>query len=218
MLDFGESLRQQRPVLPLVLEAFPTTLGLAISAMTLALAVSIVMGAIAACKPNGFIDRLVNIISLASASLPNFWLALVSILVFAVGLRWLPTSGSGGLFHWILPVMVLVVRPCGLMVQVVRGSMISALSSAYVKTARAKGVQERIIIFVHALRNAMLPIITVAGDQASGMINGAVVVEMIFGFPGIGKLMMESIQYRDFEVIQAGVIVTAAAIFFEHFD
>jgi peptide/nickel transport system permease protein len=91
--------------------------------------------------------------------------------------------------------------------------MINALSSAYVKTARAKGVQTRAIVFVHALRNAMLPIITVAGDQATGMINGAVVIEMIFGFPGIGRLMMESIQYRDFAVIQGGVIVTAAAIF-----
>jgi peptide/nickel transport system permease protein len=96
---------------------------------------------------------------------------------------------------------------------VVRGAMITALSSAYVKTARAKGVRTRSIVFVHALRNAMLPIITVAGDQATGMINGAVVIEMIFGFPGIGRLMMESIQYRDFAVIQGGVIVTAAAIF-----
>jgi len=140
--------------------------------------------------------------------------ALVSVLIFAVWLRWLPTSGTGGFSHWILPVAVLAVRPCGLIAQVVRGSMIGALSSAYVKTARAKGVRERVVIFVHALRNAMLPVITVAGDQATGMINGAVVVEMIFGLPGIGKLMMESIQYRDFAMIQGGVIVTALAIFF----
>ncbi len=197
----------------LVLEAFPTTLMLAVSAMALALVVAVVMGALAAFRPNGVLDRLVNIVSLAGASLPNFWLALVSVLVFAVWLRWLPTSGPGGVLHWVLPVLVLFVRPCGLIAQVVRGSMISALSSAYVKTARAKGVRTHVVIFVHALRNAMLPIITVAGDQASGMVNGAVVVEMIFGFPGIGKLMMDSIQYRDFAVIQGGVIVTAGAIF-----
>ncbi len=212
-LDFGNSLRLERPALDLVLQAFPTSLMLAATAMTLALVIAIVAGSLAARSPNGVLDRFVNMISLAGASLPNFWLALVSVLVFAVWLRWLPTSGTGGLAYWILPVVVLAVRPCGLLAQVVRGAMISALSSAYVKTARAKGVRKRIIVFVHALRNAMLPIITVAGDQASGMINGAVVIEMIFGFPGIGRLMMESIQYRDFAVIQAGVIVTAAAIF-----
>jgi peptide/nickel transport system permease protein len=211
--DFGKSLRLERPALDLVLQAFPTTLMLAGTAMTLALVVAIIAGSLAARSPNGVLDRFVNIIALAGASLPNFWLAVVSVLVFAVWLRWLPTSGTGGLAYWILPVMVLMVRPCGLLAQVVRGAMISALSSAYVKTARAKGVRQHIIVFVHALRNAMLPIITVAGDQASGMINGAVVVEMIFGFPGIGRLMMESIQYRDFAVIQAGVIVTAGAIF-----
>jgi peptide/nickel transport system permease protein len=212
--DFGQSIRLERPVLTLVLEAFPTTLLLAAGAMTLALTIAIVAGATAACKPNGVLDRFVNIISLWGASLPNFWVALVSVLIFAVWLRWLPTSGTGGFSHWILPVAVLAVRPCGLIAQVVRGSMIGALSSAYVKTARAKGVRERVVIFVHALRNAMLPVITVAGDQATGMINGAVVVEMIFGLPGIGKLMMESIQYRDFAMIQGGVIVTALAIFF----
>ena len=212
-LDFGNSLRLERPALQLVLTAFPTTLILAFCAMALALVVAIVAGALAACAPNGILDRLVNVVSLSSASLPNFWLALVSILVFAVWLKWVPTSGTGTLAHWILPIMVLFARPCGLLAQVVRGSMIDALSSAYVKTARSKGVRSRSIIFVHALRNAMLPVITVAGDQMSGMINGAVVVEVIFGFPGIGKLMMDSIQYRDFAVIQCGVIVTAAAIF-----
>ena len=212
-LDLGDSLRQQRPVATLIVEAFPTTLLLAAGAMALALVVAIVAGALAAFRPNGVLDRFVNVISLAGASLPNFWLALVSVLVFAVWLKWLPTSGPGGLSHWVLPILVLFVRPCGLIAQVVRGSMISALSSAYVKTARAKGVRTRVIIFVHALRNAMLPVITVAGDQASGMINGAVVVEMIFGLPGIGKLMLDSIQYRDFAVVQGTVIVTAAAIF-----
>jgi peptide/nickel transport system permease protein len=137
----------------------------------------------------------------------------VAILVFAVGLGWFPTSGTGTPLHWIMPVFVLTLRPFGLLVQVVRGSMISALSSAYVKTARAKGVARKRIIFVHALRNALLPVITVAGDQAASLINGAVIVETIFGWPGIGKLMIDAIIRRDFALIQSCVLVTAVAIF-----
>ena len=108
---------------------------------------------------------------------------------------------------------MLFIRPFGLILQVVRGSMISALSSAYVKTARAKGVRPGPIIFVHALRNAMLPVITVIGDQAAGLVNGAVIVETVFGFPGVGKLMIDSILQRDFAVVQAAILVTALAIF-----
>ena len=138
---------------------------------------------------------------------------LLGVLLFAVNLRWVPTSGTGSVAQWILPVTVLAIRPCGLIVQVARSTMISVLSSAYVKTAVAKGVPRRRVIFIHSLRNAMLPIITVAGDQAAGIINGAVIVETIFGFPGVGRLMIDSITYRDFAVIQAGVMVTAIAIF-----
>ena len=151
--------------------------------------------------------------SLIGASAPDFWVAIVAIVVFALGLGWLPTSGTGTVWHWILPVGVLFIRPFGLIVQVVRGSMITALSSAYVKTARAKGVRSRPIIFVHALRNAMLPVITVIGDQAAALLNGAVVVETIFGFPGVGKLMIDAILQRDFNVVLAAIMVTALAIF-----
>ena len=212
-LDFGESMRLQRPTLPLVLGAFPTTLTLAFSAMGIALIVSIVAGSLAARNPNGPLDRVVSFVSFATASIPNFWLALVSVMVFAVWLHAVPTSGTGSFSHWILPIMVLVARPCGLMAQVVRGSMIEALSSQYVRTAKSKGVRERTIVFVHALRNALLPVITVAGDQMAGMLNGAVVVEVIFGLPGLGRLMMQGIQYRDFAVVQGTVIISAFAIF-----
>lgn len=211
--DFGESLRQRRPALEMVLQAFPTTLALAAIAMLLSVSIAVVTGALAAWRPGGVFDRMASLISLAGASIPNFWLAIVGVLVFAVAFRVLPTSGTGTPLHWVLPVAVLFIRPCGLLVQVVRSSMIGALSSAYVKTAKAKGVRTRTTIFVHALRNAMLPVVTVAGDQAAGMVNGAVIAETIFGFPGIGKLMIDSISYRDFAVIQAGVLVTAVAIF-----
>jgi peptide/nickel transport system permease protein len=212
-LDFGESLRRSRPALDVVLQAFPWTLGLAGLTMGLVLISAIVLGSLAALHVGGIFDRLSSIISLAASSAPDFWLAVMAIFIFAVGLGWVPTSGTGSPAHWILPIVILFVRPFGLILQVVRGSMITALSSAYVKTAHAKGVRQRTVVFVHALRNAMLPVITVAGDQAAGLLNGAVVVETIFGFPGIGKLMIDSILQRDFTVIMAAIMVTALAIF-----
>jgi peptide/nickel transport system permease protein len=212
-LDLGESIRMARPAIDVVLEAFPWTLRLAALTITFVLFFAIVIGSLAAYRPGGLFDRLSSMVSLAGASAPDFWVAIVAILIFAVSLGWLPTSGVGSPWHWIMPVAVLFIRPFGLILQVVRGSMINALSSPYVKTARAKGVKERVIIFVHALRNAMLPVITVTGDQAAGILNGAVVVETIFGFPGIGKLMIDSILQRDFAVIQAAILVTALAIF-----
>ena len=211
--DFGESIRQRRPALEIALEAFPTTLMLAFLAMSVVITLALVIGALAAYRPGGVFDRIASITSLAGASAPEFWVAIIGILFFAVALGLLPTSGTGTAWHWVLPVAVLIIRPLGLLMQVVRGAMITALSSAYVKTARAKGVRERAVIFIHALRNAMLPVITVAGDQATGIVNGAVVVETIFGFPGIGKLMIDAVLQRDFAVVQAAVLVTAIAIF-----
>ncbi len=212
-LDFGESIRKARPAIDVVLEAFVWTLQLALITMTLVTAAAIVVGSLAAFRVGGFFDRVSGILSLVAASAPDFWIAIVAIVVFAVGLGWLPTSGTGTVWHWVLPISVLFIRPFGLIVQVVRGSMISTLSSAYVKTARAKGVRTKSIIFVHALRNAMLPVITVIGDQAASLLNGAVVIETIFGFPGVGKLMIDSILQRDFTVVLASIIVTALAIF-----
>ncbi|MBX2884344.1 MAG: ABC transporter permease [Granulosicoccus sp.] len=210
--DLGQSLRKQRPALEIVLEAIPVTLTLAAIAMSIAVFGAILVGAIAAYRPGGIFDRVASISSLVSASAPDFWIAITAIIVFSVSLQWLPTSGMGGPIYWIMPVAVLVIRPFGLLVQVVRSSMLTVFSSAYIKTARAKGVSETSVIYVHALRNAMLPVITVAGDQAAAIANGAVIVETIFGWPGIGKLMIDSIVQRDFAVIQAAILVTALVI------
>ncbi|SMG50242.1 MULTISPECIES: ABC transporter permease [unclassified Paracoccus (in: a-proteobacteria)] len=212
-LDFGDSVRRARPAFEVVSEAFLWTLQLAVITMTLVTVAAIVVGSMAAFRVGGFFDRIASLTSLIGASAPDFWVAIVAIVVFSVGLGWLPTSGTGSVWHWILPIGVLFIRPFGLIVQVVRGSMINALSSAYVKTARAKGVKTRPIIFVHALRNAMLPVITVIGDQAAALLNGAVVIETIFGFPGVGKLMIDSILQRDFNVVLAAIMITAIAIF-----
>lgn len=212
-LDFGQSLRQNRSAIEVALEAFPATLKLAFVAMTLATLLAIVVGALAAARPGSPFDRVAGVVSLAGASTPDFWIAIVGILVFAVGFGLLPTSGTGAAAHWIMPIVVLMLRPFGLLVQVVRGTMISALASPYIKTAHAKGMKRHKIIFGHALRNSLLPVITVAGDLLTGLINGAVVVETIFGWPGIGKLMIDSIIQRDFAVVQSTILVTAIAIF-----
>lgn len=212
-LDFGDSIRKARPAIEVVLEAFTWTLQLALITIVLVTVAAIVIGSIAAFRPGGLFDRFVSLVSLIGASAPDFWIAIVGIVVFSVSFGWVPTSGTGTVWHWILPVGVLFIRPFGLILQIVRGSMLSAFGSAYVKTARAKGVGNRSIIFVHTLRNAMLPVITVIGDQAAAMLNGAVVVETIFGFPGVGKLMIDSILQRDFNVILAAIMVTAIAIF-----
>jgi peptide/nickel transport system permease protein len=212
-LDFGQSLRQNRSALEVALEAFPATLQLALIAMTLSTGLAIFIGAMAAARPGSLFDRVAGVVSLAGASTPDFWIAIVGILVFSVGLGLFPTSGTGTALHWIMPIAVLMLRPFGLLVQVVRGTMISALASPYIKTAHAKGMKRRKIIFGHALRNSLLPVITVAGDLMTGLVNGAVVVETIFGWPGIGKLMIDSIIQRDFAVVQSTILVTAIAIF-----
>jgi peptide/nickel transport system permease protein len=212
-LDFGMSIRRSQPAIDVVLQAYVWTLWLALITMALVTVMAIIVGALAAFRVGGVFDRIATFFSLIGASAPDFWIAIVGITLFSVQFGWLPTSGTGTLWHWILPVAVLFIRPFGLILQIVRGSMISALSSAYVKTARAKGVGNRPIIFVHALRNAMLPVITVIGDQATALLNGAVVVETIFGFPGVGKLMIDSILQRDFTVVVAAITVTAVVIF-----
>jgi peptide/nickel transport system permease protein len=211
--DFGMSIRRSAPALDVVLQAFVWTLQLALITMTLVTVAAVTLGSLAAFHVGGVFDRIATFFSLIGASAPDFWIAIVAITVFSVGLGWVPTSGTGTIWHWIMPVAVLFIRPFGLILQVVRGSMISTLSSAYVKTARAKGVGNRPIIFIHALRNAMLPVVTVIGDQAAALLNGAVVVETIFGFPGVGKLMIDSILQRDFTVVLAAIFVTAVAIF-----
>ena len=211
--SFGESIYKGRPALDVVLDAFPVTLRLAVLTLAIAIVSAAVLGSLAAARPGGAFDRIVSILTIVSASMPPFWVAIVAILIFSITLGWVPTSGMGGWDHWILPVGVLVLTPLGLLTQVVRSSMMGCLASPYVKTALAKGAGPARVIFAHALRNAMLPLITVAGVQATSLINGAVVVETIFGFPGIGSLMIESIRNRDFELTVACITVAAVVVY-----
>ncbi|HWM34145.1 MAG TPA: ABC transporter permease [Pseudolysinimonas sp.] len=211
-LDFGDSIRQQRPAIEAVLAVFPHTLSLALVAMICAIVISVVLGCLAAFYSFKLVDRLITVSSLTTASIPDFWFALVGILFFAVQLGVLPTSGTGSAASWILPVATLILAPVGVLTQVVRGAMIDAMNSGYIQNARARGFGQNRLLFRHGLRNAALPIITVAGDRAVGMINGAIIVDTVFAWPGVGGLIVRSVLDRDFAVIQAGVFVIGVAV------
>jgi peptide/nickel transport system permease protein len=213
-LDFGESLRTGESAATMALRAFPATLQLAFATMLIAVAGAVVIGSWAAFRPNSLADRIASFLSMTAASVPDFWFAITGVWIFAVGLGVLPTSGvSDGMLSWVLPVATLAIRPLGVLTQVVRGAMVSALSAPYVRLARSKGAGSVRVVSHHALRNAAAPALTVAGDLTVSLVNGAVVVETIFGWPGIGKLMIDSITGRDFAVLQAAVLLTAVTIF-----
>ena len=212
--DLGESIRKSRPALEVVLEAMPTTLKLAGITMGLALALAIVVGSLAAYRPGGLFDRVACVLSLLGASAPDFWIAISGILLFAVTLGWLPTSGMGPPVYWIMPIGVLLdaavrpARPGG-----ARRHDRRALLGLRQDGARQGRAARSASSSSTRCATRCWPVITVAGDQAAGIINGAVIVETVFGFPGVGKLMIDAIIQRDFAIVQAAIIVTAAAIF-----
>jgi peptide/nickel transport system permease protein len=211
-LDFGKSIWQKIPASELVLDRLPLTLKLAFGTTFLASSLAILIGILAALRPLSFFDSLTTGVSLLGVTVPSFWLALLLILVFSVQLRWVPTSGSGTWKHAILPIMVLTWGPTGYMARVVRASVIEQLSAPYLIVARAKGMRESTLLFRHALPNAAFPIITVASSIFIGIANGAVIVETVFGWPGIGKLTIDAINNRDFPVLQATVFVVGLVV------
>jgi peptide/nickel transport system permease protein len=212
-LDFGQSLIREQSAMAVALDAFPRTLALAAVAMPLALVIAVLVGSIAAYRSRTVGGQVATVTALAAASIPDFWIAIMGVLWFSVMLGWLPTSGTGGWQYWVLPVVALAARPAGILAQVVRGTMVQTLTSPYIKAARAKGIGKSALIFKHAFRNATLPVITVGGEQLAGILAGAIVVETIFGWPGIGKTMIDSILQRDFAVVQASAVVIASSIF-----
>lgn len=211
-LDLGESMAYGEPALSIVLSRYPATIQLALLTIVIAATVGVLLGAAAAARRRSLFDGGSRILSLASLSVPDFWIGITGIAVFSVWLGLLPTSGNDGWQYWILPLLTLAMRPAGILMQVTRSSMVDALDSDYVKVARGKGVRPSGVVYKHALRNASIPIITVAGLSLAQVVNGALVVETVFGWPGVGTLMVTSIYARDFAVIQAVVLVTGAAI------
>ena len=201
-----------QPVVAIVLERLPATFLLAAVAMGLAVPLGVLMGVAAAANPLSAIDRLVSAIALAGVSIVQFWLGLMLIVLFAVQLGWLPTGGYGGASHVILPALTLAARPIGRIAQISRSAMLDELSKPYVVTARAKGLNESRIVFLHALRNAGVPIITMIGDELSALLTGAILVEKIFAWPGIGLLIIDSLTRSDLPLIQASIAVVAAMV------
>jgi len=212
-LDLGESLWQRRPVTQIVLEKLPMTLYLVGAGMALAIALSIPLGMLAALKPGGIADRLTVLFSLLGLSVPQFWLGLLLIIVFAVDLRWLPTSGSGDLRHMVLPAITLALPAMTRMVMVVRSSMMDELNAQYIKVATAKGLPFRRVVGVHALRNITVPAMTLAGWEVIRALAGySVVVETVFAWPGLGLAAMQAIERQDLILLQGIVFYVAIMV------
>lgn len=210
--DFGRSLVTGDPVLQEILVRAPATLLLAFASLMVSLLIAIPAGIISAVKQNSLVDYLARTGALLGASMPNFWLALLLILLFSVTLKWLPVFGYGEFRHLVLPAATLGTGLAAVTTRLTRSSMLEVLEQDYITTARAKGLQEGNVISRHALKNAFIPIITVIGLQLGHLLEGTVIVESIFGWPGLGKLLVDSIYARDFALIQACVLLFA--IFF----
>ena len=210
--NLGRSFRHGMPALPLVLERLPATVQLASVAFVIAMGVAIPVGILSAIHRNSLLDAVVRVVALLGQSLPIFWTGIVLILIFAVRLRLLPTSGRGGLRHLVLPGITLGAYSMAVTMRVLRSSMIDVISNDYIRTARAKGLNERVVLFRHALRNASLPVITVIGLRAGYLLSGSVLTEFVFAYPGMGRLVVQAIYQRDFAVIQAFVFVISVII------
>lgn len=204
-------------VLPIALDRLPNTFRLAGTSIAIAVAFSLIMGVLAARRPGSVLDRAINVVALAGVSVVQFWLGLLLITVFAVRFGWFPTSGSGGFDHLILPAVTLAMRPMGRIAQVVRSSMLDELAKPYVVAARAKGASELRVVFVHALKNAAVPIVTMIGDELSALLTGAVLVETVFAWPGIGLLLFDSLRRGDLPLIQVSIFVVGALVVIVNF-
>jgi len=207
--DFGRSLRSNRPVIEDIMERLPDTVELSIAAMVLAVVLGMLMGTLAATYQNTWIDTFSTIIALIGVSMPIFWLGLILIFVFALRLGWFPATGQGGLSRLILPAVALAWFSAATIARLVRSSMLEVMRMDYVVTARAKGLKEWVLIYRHALRNALIPVVTIIGLQFGNLLAGTVITETVFARQGLGRLIVEAILQKDFPVVQGAVLFTA---------
>ena len=207
--DFGESLRYRRPAFELIAERLPATLELALVALLLSIVLALPLGVLSAVKRGSLYDQGGMVFALVGQAMPVFWLGLMLILVFGVDLGWFPVSGRGTLAHLALPALSLSTYSIARNTRVIRSSMLDVLKNEYITTARAKGLSERMVVHLHALRNAMLPVLTIIGLEFGHLLGGAVIVETIFAWPGIGRLMIQAVYAKDFPLVQASVTITA---------
>ncbi len=209
-LDFGQSLRLEEPAVQAVGERLPATALLAGSAMALAVATGLPLGIAAAIRIRSAVDYLVSVASLLGQSVPNFWLGIMFILVFARWLRWLPSAGIGGMRHLVLPALTLALLLIGVLTRLVRSGLLEVIGEDYVRSAYAKGLSRRAVIARHAVPNVLIPVVTVVGLQLGNLLAGAVIVETVFGWPGAGRLLVDAIGNRDYPVVQVAVLCITA--------
>ena len=207
--DFGDSFFLKQPVFPIIAERLPVTMMLGISALVIALFVSIPLGIAAALRPNSWIDRLALTVSVFGQALPSFWFGLLLMMLFGVTLRWLPVSGTGGWEYYVMPAITLSYYSIPTFMRLTRAGMMEVLASDYIRTARAKGLRSMTVLFKHALRNAIIPLVAVAAVQLGFALGGSIVIESVFSLHGVGYLGWESISRADFPVVQAIVLILA---------
>ncbi|MER7243707.1 nickel ABC transporter permease [Kribbella sp. NPDC000426] len=208
-LDFGQSFRLNADSMSLVLQRVPATIQLASAALLLSLLIGLPLGVMAALRAHSWVDRTISVFSLMGQSTPSFWLGIVLILVFARGLKVLPSAGSGTWSHLVLPTITLALPFLAILVRLTRSGLLEVVHEGYVQTARAKGLGEGVVVLVHALRNALIPIVTVVGLQFGALLGGTVIVETVFAWPGVGRLLIDSIGRRDYGVVQASILLVA---------
>ena len=210
--DFGESHLRRLPARDILFQRLPATLQLAGVAFLMTMVVGIPLGILSAVKRDSIFDQIGKFFAVLGIAAPAFWIAIMLVLLFGAILGWLPTFGRGGIDHYILPAFVLSWHSMAGVLRLARSSMLEVLDSEYVKFARIKGLSERLVIYKHALKNAVIPVLTFSGLTLAGLLNGSVVIEVVFAWPGIGRLMLQGIQSRDFPIVQATVL--AAGLFY----
>jgi ABC-type dipeptide/oligopeptide/nickel transport system permease component len=207
--DFGRSILENQPVARMIWRQLPSTIELTLAGLGIAIVLGFVLGVTAAVRQNTWVDNASMVIALWGVSMPAFWMGLLLIFLFSLKLGWLPATGQGGLERLLMPAFTLGYVASAVIARLVRSSMLEVLRQDYVRTARAKGLQDRLVIYRHALKNALIPVVTVLGLQFGALLGGAVVIETVFSRPGIGRLAVTSILSKDFQVTQGTVLMSA---------
>ena len=212
-LDFGESYVTGQPVMDIILMGLPATIELAVGALIVMLVVSIPLGSLSALYRNSWIDQVSRILSILGAAIPSFWLGLIFIELFGVRFNWLPTMGRDGFVSLVLPSLTLGLAISSVYVRLLRSSLLDSLSQEFIRAARARGLSERRIFLVHAFRHSLPPVVTVFGVSLGSLIGGVVVIEVLFAYPGVGKLVVDAIRQRDYPLIQGYILIMAIIVF-----
>jgi peptide/nickel transport system permease protein len=207
--DLGRSTVSRVPVTDEIFSRLPATLELTLASMAVAIVFGLAFGILSAIRHNSMVDRGAMLLALIGICTPSFWLGLILLLVFSVKLGWFPSTGAGGISHLVLPAITLGVGAAAVIARVTRSSMIEVFSEDFIRTARAKGLAERMVVARHALKNALIPIITILGLEFGGLLAGAVITETVFSYPGIGQLLIKSINNRDFPIVQGALLLFA---------